>query len=112
RQTRRRTHTYSRAVQSTHVNLGGPNLLATGSYVYVKARAVGDCQCTRAVRRDCVDSYPSGGVDGNGASDVHRAEGIIRRAISVKLEALHNGFWQQGPTKPGVPVEGPQVQAR
>ena len=35
-----------------------------------------------------VGSYPSGGVDDNRALDVHRAEWIERRTISVESEAL------------------------
>ncbi len=46
-----------------------------------------------------------------GASDVHRAEWIERRTISVESEALHNGYRYEVPIEVFVRVEGPQIQA-
>ena len=50
-------------------------------------------------------------VEDNRASDVHRAEGIERRTISVEAEALHNGYRYEVPIEVFVRVEGPQVRA-
>ena len=93
--------------------LDSPNLLCTRPDVYIEGwsyagrRWQGAC----AVWVHRIGSYPSGSVENNRAPDVHRAECVERRAISVELEALHNGFRYEVPTEVFVPVEGPQIQA-
>src|SRR5439155_22454404 len=47
--------------------------------------------------------YPARGLDNNRAPDVHSAEWIERRTISVEPEALHNGFRYLVPTEVLVP---------
>jgi len=49
--------------------------------------------------------------DDDRAPDIHSAEWIERRTISVEPEALHNGFRYQVPTEVFVPVESPHIQA-
>jgi hypothetical protein len=93
--------------------LESPNLLSTRPDVYIESRGYAGprCQGACAVCCDCIDSWPSGDVENNRAPDIHRAEWIERRTISVEPEALHNGFRYQAPTHVCVPVEGPQIQA-
>ncbi len=105
----RRSHAHPNAGR-TGGGLESPNLLSTRPDVYVESWAVSDRQRAGAVWCDRIGSYPSGGIDNNRASDIHSAEWIERRTISVEPEALHNGFRYEAPTEVFVPVEGPQIQ--
>src|SRR6476660_6326280 len=93
--------------------LDSPNLLCTRPDVYIESwgyagsRRQGAC----AVWCDRIGSYRSGDVEDNRAPDVNRAERIERRTISVKAEALHNGYRYEVPIEVFVRVEGPQVRA-
>ena len=69
----------------------------------LKLGPLGIDMCARAVRCDRIDSYPAGDVDDNRAPDVHRAECIERRTISVEPGALHNGFRYQVPPRSAYP---------
>src|SRR4029453_245353 len=93
-------------------DLESPNLLCTRPDVYIERWRYAGRRCQRAceIRVYRIGSWTSGGVENNRAPDIHSAEWIERRTISVEPEALHNGFRYQVPAELCVPIEGPQIQ--
>ena len=105
----RRSHAHSDAGRIGVGGLESPNLLCTRPDVYIESWGYAGRRCKGAcaVWRDCIGSWPSGGVENNRASDIHSAEWIERRTISVEPEPLHNGFRYEVPTEVCEPIEGP-----